>query len=168
MALAGENYIVQASSVSANPLLALNSLLRASGGSASDVFAPTSTDKTDSAKFSPALSILPPSSATPLSFENVLALQTIDDSQPQALSVHQPTPEELFLKEAQKSPMERMRDQILQSMGLTEESLAQMPPEARRAAEDKIAKMIQEKIKLATGVDKNSSNSTEDMLQAVA
>lgn len=159
---------MQASGVSTNPLLALNSLLRASGGSASDVFAPTNADTSGPAKSSPALSILPPSSATSLSFENVLALQTIDDSRPQALTAHQPTPEELFLKEAQKSPMERMREQILQSMGMTEESLAQLPPEERRAAEDKIAKMIQEKIKLATGVDKAPGDSAGEILQAVA
>jgi len=45
-----------------------------------------------------------------------------------------------------KSPAEHMRDAILQEMGLTEEDLAAMPPEKRKAIEDTIAAKIKEKL----------------------
>ena len=56
---------------------------------------------------------------------------------------------EAFLAYAQKTPMERLRDQILQDLGLSEDSLAQMPPEERAAVEDKIRKIIEEKLREA-------------------
>lgn len=151
----------------------LNSLLRASGSAASDVFAPPSSDKTDPAKSAASTTVLPPSSATQLSFDSILALQSVDntdtETKSQSLSASAaPTPEETFLKEAHKSPMQRLRDQILQSMGMTEESLAQLPAEERRAAEDKISKILREKIKEGMGVDSNASESNDDMLSAVA
>jgi hypothetical protein len=54
---------------------------------------------------------------------------------------------EAFLAYAQKSPMERLRDQILESLGLTEEGLAALPPEEKAAMEDKIRKIIEEKLR---------------------
>jgi len=104
----------------------------------------------DPAKSAGVLAILPPAAATPLSFENVLALQLID-APPVKLEPMSAT--DIFLQEARKSPMERMREQVLEELGLTEESLGQMAPEERRAAEDKIREMIEEKLRQAMGGD---------------
>lgn len=43
-----------------------------------------------------------------------------------------------------KSPAERMREKILAQMGLTEESLAQLPPEKRAEIEEEIGRRIKE------------------------
>ena len=51
-----------------------------------------------------------------------------------------------FLDYMSKSPEERVREQILSSMNLTEEELADIPPEERKAIEDKIAEIIKEKV----------------------
>ncbi len=51
-----------------------------------------------------------------------------------------------FLKYAHMSPMERMRDSILKSMGLSEDSLKSMSPEARKAVEDKIKELIKQQM----------------------
>ena len=48
-----------------------------------------------------------------------------------------------------KSPAEQMRDQILASMGLTEEKLKAMPPKQREAIEEKIKEMIKTKVEEA-------------------
>lgn len=45
-----------------------------------------------------------------------------------------------------KTPAEHMRDAILKELGLTEEDLAAMPPEKRKAIEDTIAAKIKEKL----------------------
>lgn len=54
-----------------------------------------------------------------------------------------------FLAYAKKTPLERMRDQILNALGYTEESLKQASPEERAAVEDKIRLLIEEKLKEA-------------------
>lgn len=56
---------------------------------------------------------------------------------------------EAFLRYAEQSPMERMREQILKSLGLTEDSLKALPPEERAAVEEQIRKMIEEKMREA-------------------
>lgn len=43
-----------------------------------------------------------------------------------------------------KSPVEHMREKILARMGLTEESLAQLPPEKRAEVEEEIGRRIKE------------------------
>lgn len=65
-----------------------------------------------------------------------------------------PTPEEMaatraaLLKEIEdymkKSPVEHMREKILKQKGLSEESLAQMPPEERAEIEEEIGRRIKE------------------------
>ena len=157
---------VTVSSISSNPLLGLNSLLRSSGSAAASVFAPTPAPAKTSPAQSAGLSILPASSATQLSFDTILQLQMLDE--PKAAEPKPPTAEELFLKESQKSPMQRMREQVLDALGLTEEQLAQMAPEDRRAAEDQIRQMIEEKIREAMNGDKAAPVSNAEMLQAVA
>lgn len=109
-----------------------------------------------------------------LSFETILQLQGQADEDAQAkaledgMSVKPPTAEELFLKEARKSPIERMREQILESLGLTEESLAQLPPDEKRAMEDKIAKMIEEKLRESAGAEPGAEASNASMIELVA
>lgn len=56
------------------------------------------------------------------------------------------SPQEALAEWLKKSPAEHMRDAILKQMGITEEELAQMPPEQRMAIEDTIAEMIKEKL----------------------
>lgn len=47
-----------------------------------------------------------------------------------------------FLEESAKTPAERIRDQYLEDHGLTEEMLAEMPEEDRKAVEEEIAVLI--------------------------
>lgn len=49
-----------------------------------------------------------------------------------------------FLELAKMTPAERMRASILSSMGITEEQLASMPPEQRKAIEQKIADTLKQ------------------------
>ncbi|WP_419904756.1 hypothetical protein [Kiloniella sp.] len=46
-----------------------------------------------------------------------------------------------------KTPGERMRAQVLRSLGITEEELEQLPPEERKKIEEKVAQLIDEKVK---------------------
>ncbi|MEQ1817425.1 MAG: hypothetical protein ABL871_02350 [Terricaulis sp.] len=149
--------------VGSNPLLSLVSRAQNAGSSAG-VFAPVNTNAT--ANSAGPLSILPSSSAVQLSFNNILALQSLASEEPAQLTEMSAT--EKFLKEAQKTPMERMREQVLGALGLTEEALAQMTPDERRSAEDKIRQMIEEKIRQGVnGGDKSPDSNAEMMEQIV-
>lgn len=69
-----------------------------------------------------------------------------------------------FLDFAQKTPGEKMREQVLKALGLSEEQLAAMSPEERAAAEDKIRDLIEAKIRetmRADGVDPNDGARAE-------
>lgn len=81
--------------------------------------------------------------------QTLLALQSDEPTLASAPSA--PSVEDRFLEEAHKSPMQRLREQILDSMGLDEQSLAALPAEQRRAAEDRIAQIIKEKLRAANG-----------------
>ena len=111
------------------------------------------------------LTILPSRSAVQLSFDNIIALQSLSDPEPSKPT--EMTATEKFLAEAQKSPMERMREQVLRELGLTEESLSQMPADERRVAEDKIREMIEEKIRQGLNADDQVPNSNSAMLQSL-
>jgi TPP-dependent pyruvate/acetoin dehydrogenase alpha subunit len=52
--------------------------------------------------------------------------------------------EEEFFVVARKSPLERLRDKILEDMKTSEEAIAQMEPEARTAMEDEIKRRMLE------------------------
>ncbi len=54
------------------------------------------------------------------------------------------TAEEEFLEVAKKSPLERLRDKILEDMKLSADDVAQMEPEARQAVEDEIKRRMLE------------------------
>lgn len=55
-----------------------------------------------------------------------------------------PDAKQEFLDFMEKTPMERMREQMLRVLGLTEEDVAAMTPEERQAVEEQIAAMIKE------------------------
>ncbi len=52
--------------------------------------------------------------------------------------------EEEFLEIARKSPLERLRDKILEDMKVSESDLAAMKPEERQAIEDEIKRRMME------------------------
>lgn len=110
------------------------------------------------------LSILPISSAQPLSFESVLQLQMLDEPEP---TIGAPTATEIFLEEARKDPMERLREQIMEQLGVSEADLAALPPEERRAMEDRIRQLIEEKLREGMGVDSAKAGSNGEMLQSL-
>lgn len=51
-----------------------------------------------------------------------------------------------FLAYARKTPAERFREDLLNSMGLTEEDMQAMDADARKAIEEEITRRIKEKI----------------------
>ncbi|MCA6124074.1 hypothetical protein J6500_19565 [Bradyrhizobium sp. WSM 1704] len=59
--------------------------------------------------------------------------------------------EQEFLKYAQMSPMDRMRANILKSMGLSEDDLKNMSPEQRKAVEQKIKDLIEQQFEKNAG-----------------
>lgn len=148
-------------SIGSNPLLSLNFQQRTNQtpADAMQILPPRQAN-------SAAQTILPPNSATQLSFETLLSLQSLD--QPALEEVQAPTPTQIFLQEAQKSPMERMREQILEQLGLTEDAIDQMPPEERRAVEDQIREMIEQKLREGMGADREAPDSNASMIEAVA
>lgn len=61
------------------------------------------------------------------------------------------SPEAEFLKEAKKTPAERIRAAVLKKLGLTEEELAAMDSAAKAAIEKIIKQEIEQKLKAKTG-----------------
>jgi hypothetical protein len=153
---------MQIGSVTASSALLLNLLGASRANAASDAFPSTN----DTAKSAGGVTNLP-SSGAPISFESILALQSdhaerdaAAKAQADAEAATKPkTAEEQFLDYAQKSPAERMRDDILKSLGLTEDDLAKMSPEERAAVEEKIKKMIEEKFRQGMHMDAGASAS---------
>ena len=58
----------------------------------------------------------------------------------------QKSPEEEFLEYARQSPAERIRAAILEEMGISEDELEAMSPEARAAVEKAIADRIKDRL----------------------
>jgi hypothetical protein len=54
--------------------------------------------------------------------------------------------EQEFLKYAHMNPIDRMRANILKSMGLTEDDVKNMPPQQRQALEQKIKDLIEQEV----------------------
>lgn len=148
--------------IGTNPLLFLNPRAQSSGSSA-QAFAPNTNVAANSAG---PPSILPSGSEVQLSFDNIIALQSLIDEEPEQLTEMSAT--QKFLQEAQKSPVERLRDQILQELGLSEEELAQLPPEEKRAAEDKIRQMIEDKIRQAMNGGDAAPETNAAMIEELA
>jgi hypothetical protein len=51
-----------------------------------------------------------------------------------------------FLNYAKENPLQRMRDSIMQSMGITEQQFEAMPPAQQQAVEQKIEQLIKQKL----------------------
>ena len=62
-----------------------------------------------------------------------------------------------FMEESTKTPAERIRDQYLEDHGLTEEMLAEMSEEDRKAVEDEIAALIKRQYGLEESTTEDSS-----------
>ena len=56
-----------------------------------------------------------------------------------------------FMDYAKMDPMERLRANILKSMGLTEDDLKNMSPEQQKAVEQKIEQIIQQQLQKNAG-----------------
>ncbi|HRP10901.1 MAG TPA: hypothetical protein PLK37_07705 [Terricaulis sp.] len=103
-----------------------------------------------------------PSSAANISFDSMLFLQSEEEP-----ALKGPTAAELFLQEIQKDPIERMREQILEALGLTEEGLAQLPPDERRGVEEQISAMIEERLRQSNGADRAPETQAEALMQSL-
>jgi len=151
----------------------LSLLLNSSGASASGGVSAFLPAQNNTAKSAVSATILPSNGGVQLGAEALLALQGETKPPPAATSgdlskapVDGSRVEDRFLAEAHKSPMQRMREQILSSLGLTEDQLAQMSPEERQAVEQKIRDLIEEKLRQAhKGQDAPQSNA--DVLQSL-
>lgn len=62
--------------------------------------------------------------------------------------------EEEFLEIAKKSPLERLRDKILEDMKMSEEDIAAMSPEDRQVVEDEIKRRMMEALEASTDTGK--------------
>ncbi|WP_085706753.1 hypothetical protein [Pseudomonas sp. B35(2017)] len=87
-----------------------------------------------------------------------VGLQTTDASN---TKVGAKTATEEFKDYMSKSPEQRLRDSILQEMGLTEDDIKNMPPEKQLAVAKEIAQRLQDKMKLAQS-DKENVNDIKD------
>ncbi|MGY2188917.1 hypothetical protein [Pseudomonas sp. SDO5591_S426] len=65
-----------------------------------------------------------------------------------------------------KTPEQRMRDAILQEMGLTQEEVEQMPPEQQKAIGEEVAQRMQEKAEIAKA-EKEQESGDQNKLQVV-
>lgn len=63
-----------------------------------------------------------------------------------------------FLELSKMTPVERLRKELLDNMGMTEESLAQMPPEERSAVEEEIRRAIKQQL----GIDETQQAGTAE------
>ena len=74
---------------------------------------------------------------------------------PEATNKHGPkSAEEQFLEIAKKSPLERLRDKILEDMKMSEDDVAKMEPEARQAVEDEIKRRMMEALQASAETGK--------------
>lgn len=73
-----------------------------------------------------------------------------------------------FLDYMHKTPMQRMREAILDELGLTEEQLAAMPPEKRDAIEATIAERIKQRLHLPSSQDGASESEAWGSARPVA
>lgn len=103
-----------------------------------------------------------PASAANISMDAMLFLQTEE----KAPKLEGPSASDLFLAEIQKDPIERMREQIMEELGVREQDLAQMSPEERRAIEDQISAMIEEKLRQGFGVERAEADTQTEALVA--
>ena len=65
-----------------------------------------------------------------------------------------------------KTPEQRMRDAILQEMGLTQEEIDQMPPEKQQAIGEEIAERLLDKAQMAQA-EKDQRNGEKSSIEGV-
>lgn len=63
-----------------------------------------------------------------------------------------------FMELSKMTPVERLRKEMLEEMGLTEESLAALPPEERNAIEEEIRRAIKQQL----GIDETNQAGTAE------
>jgi hypothetical protein len=154
-------------SIGASSLSALLALGRSKEIADQQAFQPPVGALSEAASPAASGTILPAANTSlGLSFETILSLQSLDEVEPTQLVEQSAT--QKFLEEARKSPIERMREQIMEELGLTEDSLAQLPPDEKRAMEDKIAKMIEEKLRQGMGAEQGADTGAGSMIELVA
>jgi hypothetical protein len=78
-----------------------------------------------------------------------------------------------YVAELEEEKKEKMREEILQSMGLSEDQLAEMPAEARAAIEDAISQEIQRRMNATSTVenkdeDKGNGDATASLVGVAA
>lgn len=105
-----------------------------------------------------------PTNAANISIDAMLFLQSEDQQTP---AIEGPSATDFFLAEIQKDPIERMREQIMEELGVSEEDLAQMSPEERRMVEDQISALIEEKLRQGFGADRAPETQAEALMQAL-
>ena len=143
----------------------------AASAALSMVFGAKQREKADAASFAapapPADFARPapilPASAANISMDALLFLQA-EDAAP---NLEGPSATDAFLAEIQKDPIERMREQMLEELGLSEDDLARMSPDERRAVEDRISAMIEEKLRQGFGADRAPETQAEALMQAL-
>lgn len=94
-----------------------------------------------------------------------LPKQVLAKTSPTAAATKQveQTAEEKFLDYAKKSPAEKIRDALLQSIGVTEEEMKNMTPEQRKEVEQKIADKIKETLEQKAGKGEGTSGFFTDI-----
>lgn len=151
---------MQIAGLSANPLVSLGAR---PSSSIAQSFALQNSSANSSAS---GAQTLPPVQPVQFSMDMLLALQ--GEQEPEAESavdaLKTPTATERFLEEARKSPMERLREQIIKELGISEEDLAAMPPDEKRATEDKIRELIEEKLKQGMRANDAGGDSAGDVV----
>lgn len=71
-----------------------------------------------------------------------------------------------YTRQIQEEKMEEMRAKILQSMGLTEEDLENMPPEQRQQIEKMVAQEIQERLAAEKALEANGGDQASANIDA--
>jgi hypothetical protein len=94
----------------------------------------------------------------------LLTLQSEQEPESAVEEAKTPSATERFLEEARKSPMERLREQIMKELGISEEDLAAMPPDEKRATEDKIRELIEEKLKQGMRTNDSAGDSAGEIV----
>jgi hypothetical protein len=118
--------------VEKDPSEALNGLVDAAASGKNDAANPAASNTS-----------FPTRSPTALDAASMLMLQGGEEADAKPAK---PSAADEFMAYMKKTPEERMRDSILKSMGMTEEELESLPPEQRKAIEDKIKELIKEKV----------------------
>lgn len=73
-----------------------------------------------------------------------------------------------FREEIEKTPMERLREEIMESLGIDEDDLNAMGPEERRAIEEQIARMIAERLTQASQASSGEQNEKRSPIDVLA